>query len=78
MIKEKKRGRKLEGSVNSVPFEDQQKKQVVWSNQRGIMGQMINTFKYFKGYKVENGTDLLYMATEDKSRKNIQKLEIFV
>lgn len=36
---------------------------------------MINTFKYFKGYNVENGIDLLYMATEDKSRKNVRKLE---
>lgn len=36
---------------------------------------MINAFKYFKGY-VKNGIDLLYMAIEDKSRKNVWKLQI--
>lgn len=37
---------------------------------------MINAFKYFKGYYVKNGIDLLYMLTEDKSRKNLWKLQI--
>lgn len=40
------------------------------------MGQMINAFKYFKGYHVKNGIDLLYMAIEDKKRKNVWKLHI--
>lgn len=37
---------------------------------------MINAFKYFKGYYVKNGIDLLYMVIEDKSRKTVWKLEI--
>lgn len=40
------------------------------------MGQMINAFKYFKHYHAENDIGLvLYMAPEDKSRRNVWKLE---
>lgn len=45
-----------------------------------IMGQIINAFKYIKGYilKMENSIDWLRRVTQDKSKNNTWKLESIV